>query len=40
MGKQETDEQKYNIFSEYAGTEFLEEIRGKRLEAIKLVQHK
>ena len=40
MKKEGSDEKKLSLFSEYAGAQFLEEIRGKRIQASKLVLEK
>lgn len=40
MENQQSDEKKLDLFSEYTGTMFLEQIRAKRKEALKLVQEK
>ena len=40
MENQQSDEKKLDLFSAYTGTMFLEQIRAKRKEALKLVQEK
>ena len=40
MEKQESDEKKLSLFSEFVGAQFLEEMRGKRLEASKTALEK